>query len=94
MEHWLNDSGRGEPTLSEKNLSQRHFTTNPTSTNPRMNPGLGGGRSADLNLDTALKLNFMSLLLINSIPTSQKTLFHCKEQSVKADCGNTVVIVL
>jgi hypothetical protein len=62
-----------------------------------MNPGLRGGRPATnrMSHDTALKLNFMSMLLRNSIPTSQKTLrFHYKNQSVKADCGNAVVIVL
>ena len=91
--------------LAEGNRSYRSktfpnatlFTTNSTLTDPRMNPVLGGGRPATnhLNHDMALKLNFMSLLLINSIPTSQKTLvFHCKDQSVKAHCNNTVVIVL
>ena len=45
--------------------------------------------------DTALELNLMSILLRNAFPTSQKTLrFLCKDQSVKADYGNTVVIVL
>jgi hypothetical protein len=59
-----------------------------------MNPGLRGGSPATnyLSHDTALKLNFMSILLRNSIPTSQKTLrFQCKDQSVKADYGNRVL---
>jgi hypothetical protein len=71
MEHWLNDSARGKPKLRKTLPSATLFTRNPTLTNRGMNPRLGGGMPATnhLNHDTALKLNFMSLLLINSIPT-------------------------
>jgi len=71
-------------------------TTDSTWTSPRMNPGHRGGRTATnrLSQGTALKLNLMSVLLRNAIPTSQKTLrFHCKDQSVKADYDNSVTVL-
>jgi hypothetical protein len=79
--------------LAEGNRSNRRkfcpiatfFTTNPTWMSPRMNPGLCGGRPAtnQLRQGMALKLNFMSILHIYAILTSQKTLhFHCKHQSL------------
>jgi hypothetical protein len=60
-----------------------------------MNPGLRGGRPATkrLSLGTALKLNFMLVLLRNAILTSQKTLrFHYKDQAVKADYNPVIVL--
>jgi hypothetical protein len=42
MEHRWNETDRGKPKYSGKNLS----TTNPTWTNPESNPGLHGERPA------------------------------------------------